>query len=87
MLNGDGSPYPFGPVCVRGGYMSPLDASVRRGRWVICFHDQDSSRTPLVIAWLFGAMQIVQIKSGFLRALTQISVAQDVIKRRLHSPT
>lgn len=62
--------------------MSPLDAPVRRGRWVICFHEQDSSRTPLAIAWLYGAIQIVQIKSGFLRALIQISLTQDVIKRR-----
>jgi hypothetical protein len=49
MLNGDGIAAPFGPAGVRGGYMSPSEAPVRRGRWLICFYDQDSSRSPLTV--------------------------------------
>src|SRR3979411_1359484 len=42
------------PMHLRGGHMSRLDAPVRRGRWLICFYDQDSksqSANRLMVWW------------------------------------
>jgi hypothetical protein len=57
--------------------MSPLDAPVRRGRWVIWFHDEDSNRNPLVVAWLLGAMQVVPEQIQILRALIRFSLTRE----------